>query len=280
MLGCGDTFLSKYINDKLDHPPNNFEATAWDLLKAIEHRLELYEEIFETSVTRQIHGRINLSRRAGNIAVIHGAAGIGKSSASILYAEKNPSTVYRELNARTRDGRAVESVLFNAIEHRDWKGNSSRFEFLVQRFKGSQRTIILDNAHRLNSDGIAWVFDFHSRTGCPFILVANPEIADRILSNDQNFSRVGTAKGFALDDKTIAKVATRVATQFSDEETAKEISDLVTIIAKHSGHLRAVKKTVMLMEALRDLQPDLKDKPRQALRVAHKELLTDFDLPA
>lgn len=282
ILGVGNTFLSKYINDNLDHNPKNFDLEAWDILKALEKRMELADEIFDTSVTREIHGRFNFIRKTSDIGLIHGAAGIGKSSSNLLYLERNPSTVYVVLNARIRSARELEKAIFNSVENRDWKGTGSmsRFDYLIDRFTGTQRLIMLDNIQRLNSDGLSWLFDFHDEADNAIVCTGNTEILDKITSNKQHSSRFGICKEIdPPQDAEIADVAMRVAAQFSDLKTAQEIADLCAVIAKKDGHLRAVRKEVILMEALRKLDPELANDPRLALRKAHKELVRNYDLP-
>ena len=282
MLNVTPTFLSKYINDNLDHNPKNFDLEAWDILMAIEKRLILADELFDTSVTREIHGRFNFIRKTSDIGVIHGNAGIGKTSSNLLYVERNPSTPYICLNARIRSARELEKAMFNSIESRDWNGTSSmsRLDYLVDRFAGSQRLIILDNIQRLNSDGLSWLFDFHDAAEIGIACTGNPEIIDKIISCDQHSSRFGISKEIQPPNAAeISDLATRVAAQFSDLETAQEISDLVAFIAKKDGHLRAVRKEVILMQALRELDPKLASNPRLALRSAHKELVRNYDLP-
>lgn len=281
ILSVSATFLSKYINDKLDRDPKNFELEAWDVLKAIELRLELADELFDTSVTKAIHGRINLIREIADIGLVHGRAGIGKTSAALLYVERNPSAIYACLNSRTRNGRGIEGLIFNNIENRDWKGNSSRRSYLIDRLSGSQRPILLDNIQRLDADGREWLFDFHDDTDCPIIGLGNPEILDKIKNNDQHSSRFGICKEISPPNNSeISEVAKRVAAQFSDIATAEEVADLCAIIAKKDGHLRAVRKEIVLTQAIRKLQPKLADNPRLALRTAHKELVRNYDLPS
>ena len=64
-------------------------------------------------------------------------------------------------------------------------------------------------------------------------------------------------------------------------KTGEAVSDLVSIVAKEDGHLRSVRKQVILMQALRRLQPaQFADDPRKAFRAAHKELVRNYTLPA
>lgn len=279
-FGVSTTFISKYVNDKLDHDPKDFTARAGDIIKGIRARFEIAGQLFETSVTRQMHGRINYIRETADIGLLYGPAGVGKTSGAQLYVERNPSTILVTLDARTRTDKQVESAVFNTIEHRDWKGNTSRTSYLTKRLAGSQRVVIFDNAQRPDGSGREWIFDFHDATQCPIVMIGNPEVLDKIKGNDQHFSRIGICPpAFKLQPGEIAAVSKKVAQQFSDEVTAEEVADLVSIIAKNDGHLRAVRKEIILTQAIRRLQNSVADKPRNALRMAHKELVRDYDLP-
>lgn len=283
LLDCNPTFLSKYCNDKLDHKPGDFEARARDILLALERRRSFAGELLETSLTRAIHGRINYIRKIGDIALLHSPAGLGKTSAALLYLQKHPSTIYLQLNANTRNSRKLEGAIFDAIENRSWSGNTSRFQYLLDRLKGTGRVVIIDNAQRLDYDGREWLFDFWDATGpahLPIVLLGNPEVLDKIRGNDQQFSRIGIEKSFSLSRQETPDLARTVAAQFADDAFADEISDLVAVTAAHHGHLRAVAKQVTLAVELMSNSKRLRGDPRGAYRAAHAELVRDYRLPS
>ncbi|WAC18855.1 AAA family ATPase [Luteolibacter sp. SL250] len=277
--GATATFLSKYLNDSLDREVPNFELLAADILKGINARLAYTSEIFQTSVTRRMANCFNLIRSTGDIALITAPAGNGKSSGIAYYQTISPSTVAITLNATTTSGAQVESALFNAVENRTWSGRTKRFDFLVEHFKKASRLLIVDNAQRLDSTGRQWLFDFCDEANMPTALIGNPEVLDKIRRNDQQFSRIGIRAQYELEEKELPEVARHVAAQFSDIETAAEIEDLCTFIASKPGRLRAVRKSVILMQELRKASPDLADNPRKALRAAHSRLVRDYALP-
>lgn len=277
--GCTPTFLSKYLNDNLDREVPDFERQAFDILKSIRERITFGAEIFETSVVRRMASCLNLVRKTGDIALITSPAGNGKSSAIAHYQSANPSAIVTTLNATTRDAAKVESVVFRAVDHRDWKAQCSRFDYLVARFKGASRLLIVDNAQRLSGSGRQWLFDFADEANCPICLIGNPETLDRIRTNDQQLSRIGIHASYELDAKELPAAAARVAAQFSNPETAEAIADLCAFIAGKEGRLRAVRKTVILAQELRQASADLRDNPRKAIRAAHARLVRDYQLP-
>jgi len=283
LLGINDvtpTFLSKYFNDNLDRQVPDFEARVLDIIKSIKERIHFGSAIFETSVTRKMGNAFDLIRKTGDIALITSPAGNGKTSGIVNFLGHNPSAVGIVLNATTRAANKVEGLVFRSVDHREWKAQCSRFDYLVDRFKGSSRLLIVDNAQRLDSSGRQMLFDFHDAAECPIALVGNPETLDAIRTNDQQFSRIGIHAKYELETKELAAAAHHVTQQFSDPATAESVSDLVALIATHDGRLRAVRKTVILMQELRNASADLRDNPRKALRAAHSRLVRDYELPA
>lgn len=278
LLGVSATFISKYVNDNLDHNPHDFDAVAVDTIKAIENRLDLGAALFETSVSRAMAGRIDIARRTGHSCLFGSPAGEGKTSGGILYQIAHPSSIYFKLSGTDRDASSINSHLWEALRRTDWTDNVRRWTVMVDAVKGSQRAILCDNAHRLDTSGRNALFDFSEDTGCPVIFLANPEILERIKGNDQQHSRIGVYTDLRLTDEELPDVSRRVAAQLSDNETAEEISDLVSFVASKPGRLRAVRMHVILTQELRAKNPKLE--PRQAFRTAHKNLVSDYALPS
>lgn len=276
-LGESATFISKYLNDNLDRDPKDFAARALNILTALKARLEDATNLFETSVTRNIAGRIEMARRTQDVLLIVGPAGEGKTCGARLFADANPGTIYLELASHQRSDRKAASLLFDKLERRsDWKGNTSRSEFVITQLRGSHRVIIVDEAHLLDATGRQFFFNLNRDTGCAVVFIGNPEILDKIRRNDQHFSRVGVKGEPVLTAKELPGVSLQVAVQFSTREFAEEISDLVAFVATKPGRLRAVRKGVILAY---ELAQKNSFEPRKAFREAHRNLVRDYSLP-
>lgn len=277
LFAVNTTFISKFINDKLDHDPKDFEARAWDTIKAIRARLELATTLFETSVSRAMAGRIDIARRTGHSCLFGSVAGEGKTSGGLLYKLANPSTLYFKLGGPERTADDISAHLYRLTAQPDWSPNTQRWPAIIAALKGSERAIICDNAHRLDTSGRNALFDVSEDTGCPVVCIANPEILTRIKKNDQQHSRIGVYRELSLTEEELPEVARRVAEQLSDAETADEISDLVAFVAARPGRLRAVRMNVILCQELRAKNP--KFDARKGFREAHKNLVRDYSLP-
>jgi DNA transposition AAA+ family ATPase len=277
-FGESATFISKYLNDNLDRDPKDFAARARNVLGALRARLEDSTNLFETSVTRNIAGRIEMARRTQDVLLIVGAAGEGKTCGARLFADNNPGTIYMELASHQRSDKRAAALLFDKLERRrDWKGNSSRAEFVYCQLRGSHRVIIVDEAHLMDATGRQFFFNLNRDTGCAVVLIGNPEILDKIRRNDQHFSRVGVKGEPVLSAKEIPGVSLKVAVQFSTAEFADEVADLVAFVATRPGRLRSVRKTVILAY---ELACKNGYEPRKAFREAHRNLVRDYALPS
>jgi DNA transposition AAA+ family ATPase len=277
-LGQSSTFISKYLNDSLDRDPADFAAKAWNVLTALKARLEDATNIFDTSVTRNIAGRIEMARRTQDVLLIYGPAGEGKTCGARAFVAANPGTLYFELSSYQRSDQKVYAAIFERLERRsDWKGNTSRAEFIHTQLRGSHRVIICDEAHLLDATGRQALFNLNRDTGCAVVLIGNKEILDKIRRNDQHLSRVGVKGEPALTAKELPDVAARVAAQFSSAEFAAEILDLVAFIATKPGRLRSVRKAVILAHELAEKNGT---DPRASLRAAHSNLVRDYPLPS
>lgn len=276
MQGISATNVSKYLNDNYDRDPAPIESAVADFLKARSERKQIETELFDTSVTRSISAVLDTVRRTADFALITGPAGSGKTKAAELYHTRHPTTVHATPNAARRDSGGIEAAVFDAVEHRSWKGNISRWRFLTDRFRSSGRLLIIDNAQRLDMSALRWLFDFHDDTGCPVALFGNPELLDKLRSDSQLFSRIGLAHAVSLRPSEIADVARRIAAQFLAGSDG--VADLAAIVAKHEGHLRAVRKQSILAQQLLDM--GAAKEAETAFRLAHTKLVRNFALPA
>ena len=278
--GVSETYISEYVNDRLNRQVVAFEARFRDTVKSIRERIAFGSEIFETSVTRRIRQGLDLVRRTGDIALFTSPAGNGKTSGIRSYLRDNASAIEITLTASARCAAKVQSLVYNRIDHTGHSSGTSRFDFLVSRFKEVSRLLIVDNAQRLDGSGRQWLFDFHDAAECPIGLIGNPELLGRIRTNDQQFSRIGINTNYELSKDELPAAARRIVHQFSDEQTADEVEDLAAYIASKDGKLRAVRKTIILAQELRSVSADLRDNPRKAMRAAHSRLVRDYALPS
>ncbi len=273
-LGTNPTAVSKYLSGKPEGNTAKLESHIADLRKAAEQQVDTGDNLFPTSVFRQLTFYADLARATNDFTLLHSPAGLGKTCAIALYKRNNPLTLDLTLNMRNRTDAGLERLVFERCDGKGWSTRQGdRFRFLADRLRGTNRLILIDNAQRITRSGLRWLYDFHDATRCPVCLVGNPEVLDLIEGDDQQFSRTGPFEQLKLTD--LKKVSTQLAAQYLPEH-ADALADLVHTVAAHRGHLRAVKKQTLLTREI--LKAGKITDPEAAFRAAHTKLIRHYPL--
>jgi DNA transposition AAA+ family ATPase len=285
LLGSNVATLSRYLSDKAgtqlvgDIP--RLEAVARDVMAAATRRAaRVAAPTFGTPAVDQIRTVLETIRKTGDVGLIHGPAGIGKSKALEVYLEANPSAIGIVANSWSRSGCDAARLVFDTLDTRKWSGNVKRAIWLIDRLRNSERLLIVDNAHRLSASGLAWLFDFHDETRCPLALVGNPEVLDQIKKNDQQFSRVGLLREVSLGrregdrQKALDAIAAHMCRRHLGED-GDDIRDLCVRVLGERGHLRALDKHLRLVV---EMLPHFKGDLREAFKSAHTQVVSDCRL--
>lgn len=274
-LGCHASAVSKYLSGKPAGDVAKLEAVIEDVLKNAERRKNQTVELFVCDSYKKINSGLELIRKTNDIGLLHGEAGVGKTCGCQLYARYHPSAVLLTLSRWHRSDSAVCKLLFTEVETRGFKRSGmTKAEFLVSKFKHSNRLIIFDNAHRLSRTGREWIFDFVDQTGVPVALVGNPEILDAIKASDQHFSRIGLKREIRITDPgdVVDKIAARIT-----PGGAPVIKKLGLEVMQKQGHARAFRKQLSLATELMATEPDLSNL-EDAFRASHTQLVREYQL--
>lgn len=271
LVGASGSQVNRALNGKFEGTPETFEAKIEDFFKAEPARRAAREELFENEFSKNLKSFLDTVRRTEDLGLAYSPAGKGKTSGIRLYLAANPTAIGIELSKWNSGSDGIARLLFAQIDARRWRGNTARGDFLAERFSGSRRLLIIDNAHRMTSGARQWIFDFHDATRCPIALVGNPEILDAIRENDQQFSRVGLRreiKGAAPADDA------RKLTALHWPEAEGQLAGLAATVIKNQGHLRALKKQLLLAREISGGFPS----PSEAFEAAHTQLIRDYTL--
>lgn len=276
-LGINSSHVSKYLAGKPECDVPRLEAVIEDVLRSAALRRVERESLFETPVSKSIHSACELIQKTNDFGLIHGPAGLGKTSGVARYRTENPSALVVTLTRWGCDASGLAAALCAGMEMRGKAAGTRRADWLVERLRGSNRLIVIDNAHRMTRSALAWIFDFHdpeseSGTGCPIALVGNPELLEKIAANDQQFSRIGLLRPLKL---TGAETLADAMLQRLCPAHAARLIDLAKRVVSERGHLRALKKHLLLMPEFLDAAGG---DPRKAFLMAHTQLVSDYKL--
>ena len=274
-LGTSGSQVSRYLSDKFEGDVETFESKAEDVLRTAPIRRIVGCETFETSVTKQIAGTINLVLKTNDFGVIHGPAGIGKSIAAARYQAENATAILISLTQDCGNAHFIQKMIFARVKSRAFSASGmNRAEWIIDRLRGSNRLVLLDNGQRLTHNARKYLFDLHDETHCPVVLFGNPEILDQIKANDQQFSRIGLSTDTKLKPKECHKIAELILGQMCPEHSDALIS-YATQVVSNRGHIRALRKQVTLALHLSD---EKQLEIVQAFRSAHTMLVRGYSL--
>lgn len=276
-IGMTAPTVSAWLNGSYRGDNDKIERLIGDVLKASGSRLRDSHKLFETPVTMQVNAACERIKKRNRVALIDGDAGIGKTSGIILYCAGNPTVVPVTALKGANNEIAMINGLFRAVDvrHFDRNKGDTRIGTLIKHFKGSNRLIIIDNAHRLTRGGLEFVFDFHDETSCPISFVGNPEVLVKIKENDQMFSRISLHVHITFDgpQKVAMELLSRMCPDYGND-----LLPISTQVVNQFGHVRALR--YQLEETL-DLFNDGKGPFKsivQAFKAAHTTLVRAYKL--
>lgn len=275
-LGVSATRVNKYLAGGPEGDVADLETRIEDILKAASTRRGSDQVFFQTNVSSIITATIELIRKTNDVGLISGPAGIGKSATLDAYRVKNPTCLAISVPRWKRDDRGVAALLFDKCETQSWDGCTARATFICERLRGSNRAVLVDNAHRMTEAARQWLFDLHDETGCPIAMIGNPEVLVAIRRNDQQFSRIGIHQEVKLDDRRASDYA-RAMVDSLVTHPQPGLYDLATEVVEQRGHLRALRKQLLLMLDLAATQTYAGDQIR-AFNGAHARLVRDYTL--
>ena len=247
-IGKSEAYVSRYLNGKPEGDVEAFERAVADMLRNDKRKRSWGDVYFGTAVVDTCHTVFDIIREASDIGLVHGAAGIGKTTACKRYAAENSTVIF--FTCTEGNGRigGIVSGIATGIDMRKWNpGAVKKSQFIMDKLNGSGRLVIIDNAQRVTLGGLRFLFDLHDCTGVSIALVGNPEVLGKLSGNDQMTSRIGLKQdvGIAADARWLDKAADNM-TAAMWPEAAADIRQLAREGARKQGHLRTLNKQLKI----------------------------------
>lgn len=250
-IGTNEAAISRYLDG---HPLGDvakLEARIADFLASAARRRAWGELFFETKAVEMCNLAFDLIRESGDVGLVHGPAGIGKSTTCKQYAKTHPTAIfYTAMQGQGADWNVIR-MISNALPppRSDEDKRLKKADWVMKKLRGSRRLVIIDNAQRISLAGLRWLMDFNDETACPVALVGNPEVLDKIKHSDQMSSRVGFKQDIAdmmkMNGAWINAAADKMVAAMWPE-AASEIRSLSHEAARRTGYLRTLNKQLRI----------------------------------
>lgn len=250
-IGSNEAAVSRYLEGKPTGDVAKLEAKILDHLDADSRRRTWNEMYFSTRAVDTCRLVFDIIRESGDIGLIHGPAGIGKTTACKAYARDHRTVIFfTAMQGRGSCWDIIKSICAHLPTPRSEDDKRlKKVDWVMQKLAGSGRLVIIDNAQRISVGGLRWLMDFNDTTGCPVALVGNPEVMDKIRDNDQMSSRIGFKQDIAEmieEDKTWLDEAAAAMVKQMWPQAAKDIRLLAREAAHRPGHLRTLNKQLRI----------------------------------
>lgn len=271
--GYNSGTISKWLDGKYPGNVESLEHAVRDALENLNRKEQASPALVKLHTAKLIEAHCEYIRQANHLGILYGPAGIGKTSGAQLYVADHPTSRLLTACEWHDDDRAFLRLLWTATETRGWSGGEPRADYLQRIYHGSDRLILIDNAHKFTRRALGSVFDFHDETKAPIMLIANPEIQGRIRANDQWFRRCGRVKNLELG-KDGEKLA-RHLMEFYAPDGGDGLLNLCKQAIRERGHAGSLRKQLSLARALRRADGDYSWE--EAFAEAGEDLIKDPD---
>lgn len=185
-------------------------------------------------VTREIEAALAHAQAVGDIVLVHGLSGAGKSWAGRHYADTRAATYYLQC---TRAMRTMSALLGRVAEACGaWVKTPSAMAYesaIIEQLKGRGALLVIDEAHHLPASLLDELRCIRDVAGCGLALVASDEIRMTLARCPQIVGRIG----IRLEKKVPARVDVDriVSVVLGREATEKEVNAAMAAAAAPGG---------------------------------------------
>lgn len=253
-IGLSPTTLTQLLNGTYGADPSNQleKIVRWLVaLKDQDHvrgQLPSVPDFVLTPTSSRVMAALGYAKLAGDIAVIYGGAGLGKTTTVREFQRSYPNVWIATMSPAKASVAAAFEELCVAVGFRSPAMGAARQQRDIERrLAGTEGLLIIDEAQHLSIPALDAIRAIHDATGVGIALVGNEAVYARMTGGnraaylDRLFSRIG--KKVKLQHPTSTDVET-LAGVFNITE--KESIALLCQIGAKAGALRSVVKILRL----------------------------------
>lgn len=253
-IGLSEAALSQWLAGKYKGAVAEVERKVRRWLEARDARARLAAALpdppawIETPTAKRVLAGLGYAQLAGDVAVVYGGAGLGKTVAARRYAAQKPNVWLATMSPATHTLAACLERTAGACGLRAAHGRAARLEAdLAARLAGARGLLAIDEAQHLGVRALEGLRALHDATGTGLALVGNDLLYSRLTGGRraaefaQLFSRVGKRVHLSRpteEDVAAVLAAWGVAGSLDRGEAVR--------IARRPGGLRGLGKALRL----------------------------------
>ena len=212
-------------------------------------------QVVHTQVLEEVTMAVSFAEAAGDISLIYGEAGLGKTVSLKEYAHLHPEAIYIELKDCDKSVKGVCEKILDTIGKAQSGTDRKLVNAISDYLLSNPRLIIIDEAQHLSVRALENLRAINDVTESGIVLCGNPTVYDRMQGRGQaNFaqlySRIGIRRHIiepTLDDITLI---------FEKYGLEKESILFLHKLALHRGGIRNCVKVLNIALQLIDIQKE------------------------
>lgn len=182
-IGLSQSTLSAYLKGEYSGDLAKIEDRIKSYLERQAERGDRWRDlIVETATMREIKKTLGLIHAMRKMGVIFGPAGLGKTESAKRYVEDTPGV---HLVTAAPDCKSVAGIVFilhQSLFKEDFKVNPRvARQAIVNRLHGSDKMLIVDDAHALTNEAIEELRAIHDSSEVPIALIGTEMILARLI---------------------------------------------------------------------------------------------------
>lgn len=280
-LGVTSGVISQYLNERgciYDGDVIKLESGIDDFLRNYERRRVSGIATDQFKVADQMLAAFQYIRLNSDIGAIVGPSGVGKTRGVEIIRQKNELVLHFTVRAWTNDKNSLLHAIWDVAPHSGYNPQTKRASFLATSLRGSNRPLVIDDAHKLTRPALQLLFDLYDETNIPICLIGTDALIPKLSDDPQRLSRVGIHWPIIVEkEDRVAMVNHQIDSIAKDcNGDESELRDLCLVVAEGHGGFRSVEKELRQAAELRSHNPKLTWPI--AFRKAHDLLLRQYEL--
>ena len=243
-IGRSATMVSQYLNGKYEGDVQGLESRLREWLR--DRTLSIVSGVatISTEISDAMERRFEGLRTAGELGVLIGEAGIGKSRGMARYLQQHSLPICFRVLPWNRSLLGIARTLLHAAEVNKIGRGEHLWDVVLDKMTESERLLIVDDAHELSPGGLQCVVDLHEETGMPVALVGLPALEAKLLRDMRRKRRVGDVCRLAVED--YAPLTQHMIRQLAPEANGEteDLTKLALQVAAKEGHFGDLEKAL------------------------------------
>lgn len=179
--GFSQSSLSMFLSNKNEKGDNERIARAINQFCENEARREeakVPEEFVMTSAAELMFASARMAWTHRQLAMVTGGSGYGKSITAKALLAEFPGSLYHRVNSTSMNGTGLIVDLLTQLRIRLPHARAQQYRDLIEALKGTDRLLLIDEAHRLQASGRTLVRDILDEAEIGIVLFGTDEILE------------------------------------------------------------------------------------------------------